>query len=308
MSLLHIIQPVPLLIGVTVNGKSFAMDSESTEECCVGVPVNVHLTLLNNTNCAISPSWLLVDMCEFLGSRISHDLSGRMIHSGNLLQRTPQLEPGQTYSHHLSFVFFYKGNYQVKFLAYILSTTQQAKQADRKQSTGTQPAEQTDGGKVSQSYIEERVTSPILRGSMSPTSPLGESVLEYCGRFGGPVLAPAKFALSPLGCKLTPATAEVPGPSQQTAACQEGLVSISEVGSLVGGRNSGSGSENVPATEQNVRLSFEPELGQRGRGIRRHLTSYRSMHQRLSHLSKRQILGPVISLQVVESRAPQSYP
>jgi hypothetical protein len=44
-SLLHLIQPVPLLMDVKVNGNAFSPDAE---EYCIGTPVSICLTLTNN--------------------------------------------------------------------------------------------------------------------------------------------------------------------------------------------------------------------------------------------------------------------
>ena len=46
---------------MTVNEKAFEMDSESTEEFCVGAPVNISLTLINNTGiyvCVCACVWV----------------------------------------------------------------------------------------------------------------------------------------------------------------------------------------------------------------------------------------------------------
>jgi hypothetical protein len=321
-SLLKLIQPIPLLIDLEVNGQELAPGRDCTEECSVGTPVNVKLTLTNNTNCSISPSWLLVDVCEFLGHRISHELTGRMIHSGNLLQRTPQLEPGETYNHQLSFVFFYKGHYQVEFKAYVLSTlsppqNQQHHHVSSSSSSSSSPSlplrrttEETDGGKVSKSYIEQRVTSPILTSCPKSPTHTGESLLEYCGKFG-PGFAPLKITPCPFRCKLVPSPAEDVTSAALTSSSQartEKLLTISEAGEIVKKEVRLLHQESPSLLAKKEQLSqislagSSPGLVRRERGIRRHLISYSSVHKRLSHLCKRQVSGPVLSLQVVESR------
>ncbi|CAI8031983.1 Trafficking protein particle complex subunit 9, partial [Geodia barretti] len=321
-SLLNLIQPIPLLIDLEVNGQELATGRDITQECSVGTPVNVKLTLTNNTNCIISPSWLLVDACEFLGHRISHELTGRMINSGNLLQRTPQLDPGQTYNHQLSFVFFYKGHYQVEFKAYVLSTLSPPQNQQHRHvssppfssSSSSSPSlplrttEETDGGKTSRSYIEQRVTSPILTSCPKSPTQNGESLLEYCGKFGGPVFAPLKITPCPFRCKLVPLPAEDVTSAALTSSSQartDKLLPISEAGEIVKkeARLSHQESPSLLAKKEQISLAASsPGLVRRERGTRRHLNSYSSMHKRLSHLCKRQVSGPVLSLQVVESR------
>ena len=234
-----------------------------------------------------------------------------------------QLEPGQTYDHRLSFVFFYRGHYQVEFKAYVLSTSppQQPHQEQRDHrvncpssysssspSLPTQTIEETDGGRVSKSYVEQRVTSPILK---SPKSPTGESLLEYCGKYGGPVFAPLRIQPSPLRCKLARWPAEDVTNTPLTSSPQtksDKLLPISEAGEIVKEeirkliRDSPSLQEKKEKFTPTSSLTSSPGFVRRERGIRRHLTSYTSMHKRLSHLCKRQISGPVLSLQVVESR------
>ena len=158
--------------------------------------------------------------------------------------------------------------------------------------------------------------SPILRGSKSPTSPCGESLLEYCGRFGGPVFAPLKIGTpTPFRCKLVSSTAEGDDAGSLTDAlnhqAKERLISIAEVGEIMRDRVGNlsldvkRNQSNLPtSTEQFNPPSTQARVVQRERGIRRHLTSFSSMHKRLSHLSRHRAKGPVLSLRVVDPSSP----
>ena len=233
-----------------------------------------------------------------------------------------QLDPGQTYNHQLSFVFFYKGHYQVEFKAYVLSTLSPPQNQQHRHvssppfssSSSSSPSlplrttEETDGGKTSRSYIEQRVTSPILTSCPKSPTQNGESLLEYCGKFGGPVFAPLKITPCPFRCKLVPLPAEDVTSAALTSSSQartDKLLPISEAGEIVKkeARLSHQESPSLLAKKEQISLAASsPGLVRRERGTRRHLISYSSMHKRLSHLCKRQVSGPVLSLQVVESR------
>ena len=200
------------------------------------------------------------------------------------------------------------------FKAYILSTSSPPKQpvTSPPLSSSFPRTEETDGSQVSQSYLQQRATSPILKDCKSPTQ-TGESLLEYCGRFGGPVLAPLTIHPCPLKCKLVPSypaedASSTASTSSSPQAKTEKLVTISKAGEIAK-EEAGvpqdplglQGISELPTPPLSSRAS--PGLVRRERGISRHLTSYTSMHKRLSHLCKHQISGPTLSLQVVESRS-----
>ena len=82
-----------------------------------------------------------------------------------------QLEAGDMYTHRLTLVFFYKGSYQLDMKAYItkMKNNNSSTSLSNLASSVHLSREETDG-EVVQTYMEERMTSPISERQYQPPS------------------------------------------------------------------------------------------------------------------------------------------
>ena len=183
-----------------------------------------------------------------------------------------------------------------------------------KHSNTEQQDEETDG-EVIQTYIEERMTSPILRGSTSP--PPSADSLSDMNSFGGVFLTPVKITPRPLKCQLKPdlinKSAENDSPPPKS---RERLLTISQLAKNDRGYTSldyttlprykhpwiKDKQTTLPEGRhfQWTTSTCRSEGSTKRRMLGGSAAAAGSMHTRLSHLCERVIAGPILSLQIVE--------